>query len=63
MTSARSVLIVEDGGLLTTVQDTGRWGYQHYGVSVSGAMDPAAHRLMTDPKYRMATVLPDGSYR
>ena len=44
MTSAGSGLIVEDGGLLTTVQDAGRWGYQHYGVSVSGAMDPAAHR-------------------
>lgn len=26
-------------GLLTTVQDKGRYGYQRYGVSVSGAMD------------------------
>jgi antagonist of KipI len=32
-------------GLLTTVQDLGRWGYQASGVSVSGAMDPFAHRL------------------
>ncbi len=32
-------------GLLTTVQDCGRWGHQSIGVSVSGAMDPFAHRL------------------
>lgn len=44
MTGSGRALVVEDAGLLTTVQDTGRWGRQHYGVSVSGAMDPAAHR-------------------
>ena len=27
-------------GLLTTVQDLGRIGYQQFGVSVSGVMDP-----------------------
>ena len=32
-------------GLLTTVQDSGRWGHQAQGVPVSGAMDPVAHRL------------------
>ncbi len=32
-------------GLLTTVQDSGRWGYQDQGVPVSGPMDPVAHRL------------------
>ena len=32
-------------GLLTTVQDLGRWGYQASGVPVSGPMDPFAHRL------------------
>lgn len=32
-------------GLMTTVQDLGRYGYQQYGVSVSGAMDYAAARL------------------
>ena len=32
-------------GLLTTVQDTGRWGYQGLGVPVSGPMDAVAHRL------------------
>lgn len=31
-------------GLLTTVQDLGRFGYQKYGVVVSGAMDPFALR-------------------
>jgi antagonist of KipI len=31
-------------GLLTTVQDSGRWGHQASGVSVSGAMDIGAHR-------------------
>lgn len=35
---------VDDPGLLTTVQDGGRWGYQHLGVPVAGPMDPAAHR-------------------
>jgi antagonist of KipI len=35
---------VLDGGLLTTVQDTGRFGFQRYGVPVSGAMDPFALR-------------------
>jgi antagonist of KipI len=31
-------------GLLTTVQDLGRWGYQHRGVSVAGPMDLRSHR-------------------
>jgi antagonist of KipI len=32
-------------GLLTTVQDRGRWGLQAYGVSVAGPMDPCSHRV------------------
>ena len=32
-------------GLLTTVQDLGRWGYQALGVPVAGPMDPCSHRL------------------
>ena len=32
-------------GLLTTVQDLGRWGWQSRGVPVAGPMDPRAHRL------------------
>ena len=32
-------------GLLTTVQDSGRWGYQDLGVPSSGPMDFVAHRL------------------
>lgn len=35
---------VLDGGMLTTVQDTGRAGYQRYGVPVAGAMDVFALR-------------------
>lgn len=31
---------VEHPGLLTTLQDTGRHGYQHLGLSPGGAMDP-----------------------
>ena len=31
-------------GLLTTIQDRGRYGYQKYGVPVSGAMDQFAMR-------------------
>ena len=29
-------------GLLTTLQDMGRFGYQHLGIPVSGALDPVA---------------------
>lgn len=39
-----TVLIVKPG-LLTTVQDLGRWGWQSRGVGVAGPMDPFAHRL------------------
>jgi KipI family sensor histidine kinase inhibitor len=35
---------VLDGGMLTTVQDTGRAGYQRFGVPVAGAMDVFALR-------------------
>jgi antagonist of KipI len=31
-------------GVLTTVQDMGRWGWQNQGVPVGGPMDPRAHR-------------------
>ena len=34
-----------DPGLLTTIQDRGRYGYQRYGVPVSGAMDQFAFRM------------------
>lgn len=40
-----SVLVVERPGLLTTVQDQGRWGLQHLGVPVSGWMDDWSARL------------------
>ena len=36
---------VENGGLLTTVQDEGRFCWQQYGVMVSGAMDQESMRL------------------
>src|SRR5687768_12856022 len=32
-------------GLLTTIQDRGRWGFQSRGVPVAGPMDAYAHRL------------------
>ncbi|MBU8893809.1 MAG: biotin-dependent carboxyltransferase family protein [Bacteroidales bacterium] len=32
-------------GIQTTVQDTGRWGYQQYGMPVSGAMDTYSLQL------------------
>ena len=44
---------VEQPGLMTTVQDGGRWGRQHEGVPVSGAMDRAsfgdANRAVGNP--------------
>jgi antagonist of KipI len=36
---------VERAGLLTTVQDLGRWGHQHEGVSPCGAMDELSFRV------------------
>ena len=39
------LLEVLDGGILTTVQDLGRTGYQRYGVPQSGALDPYALRV------------------
>jgi antagonist of KipI len=40
-----SALIVDGPGMLTTVQDLGRRGYQALGVPVSGAMDTWSARL------------------
>jgi KipI family sensor histidine kinase inhibitor len=36
---ARRAVAIVQPGLMTTVQDGGRWGHQHDGVPVSGAMD------------------------
>lgn len=38
-------LIVEHGGLFTTVQDLGRPGYRRFGLPRGGAMDPLALRV------------------
>ena len=38
-------LLVVRPGMLTTVQDLGRWGRQDRGVPVAGPMDPYSHRL------------------
>lgn len=40
-----SLLTVVRPGLLTTIQDAGRWGRQGSGVPVSGPMDSYSHRL------------------
>jgi biotin-dependent carboxylase-like uncharacterized protein len=38
-------LVVGNPGMLTTVQDLGRWGYQQAGMPVAGAMDADALRI------------------
>ena len=38
------VLKILRPGMLTTVQDDGRWGFQAYGVPVSGPMDAESHQ-------------------
>src|SRR6478609_8357453 len=38
-------LLVVRPGMLTTIQDPGRWGHQHSGVPVAGPMDWYSHRL------------------
>ncbi|NOL49174.1 biotin-dependent carboxyltransferase family protein [Pelistega europaea] len=39
-----SITVIKPG-MLTTIQDSGRWGYQQLGVPVTGAMDSNALRL------------------
>ena len=41
---SRQILEIIEPGLLTTIQDRGRYGYQRFGVPVSGAMDTFALR-------------------
>ena len=36
---------VNSPGMLSTVQDLGRWGFQNLGVPVAGPMDRFSHRL------------------
>jgi len=46
-------------GMLSTLQDGGRYGFQHFGVPVSGAMDSFSHRIaniLTDNKTDEATL-------
>jgi antagonist of KipI len=40
-----AALVVVRPGMLTTVQDLGRWGHQSSGVPVAGPMDGYSHRL------------------
>ena len=40
-----AAIVVVKPGMLTTIQDEGRWGLQARGVPVAGPMDPASHRL------------------
>lgn len=40
-----AALTVVRSGMLTTIQDEGRWGFQHLGVPVAGPMDWYSHRL------------------
>ena len=40
-----SAFTVAKPGMMTTVQDLGRVGYQGLGVPVAGPMDPYSHRL------------------
>lgn len=44
MQPAFPALQILDPGFLTSVQDPGRWGWQQYGVSPGGALDPLALR-------------------
>src|SRR4051812_33152380 len=38
-------LRVHRAGILSTLQDRGRYGYQRYGMPVGGVMDEHSHRL------------------
>ncbi|WP_026694449.1 biotin-dependent carboxyltransferase family protein [Peribacillus kribbensis] len=39
------MITIKKPGLLTSVQDLGRYGFQKYGVIASGAMDTRSHRI------------------
>lgn len=39
------MITIRKPGLLSSIQDLGRYGFQKYGVIASGAMDPTAHRM------------------
>ncbi|GAA0314919.1 biotin-dependent carboxyltransferase family protein [Oceanobacillus oncorhynchi subsp. oncorhynchi] len=41
----KEILEVMKPGLSTSIQDTGRVGYQKYGIPTAGAMDTFAHRI------------------
>jgi len=41
-----SVVHVIKPGMLTTIQDAGRWGFQSRGVPVAGPMDPVSYRFV-----------------
>lgn len=43
--TSSGALRVISSGMLTTIQDLGRWGFQAWGVPVAGPMDPWSHRL------------------
>jgi antagonist of KipI len=45
VTATSAELLIVKPGLMTTVQDLGRWGLQARGVSVAGPMDPPSHRV------------------
>ena len=38
-------IVIENPGILTTVQDEGRFGYQQFGVSPAGPMDARSFRI------------------
>ncbi len=42
---SKSAIIIEVAGLMSTVQDMGRFGYQRFGMSVGGAMDQLSMQL------------------
>jgi antagonist of KipI len=39
-------ILIQKAGILTTVQDTGRSGFRHYGINPNGVMDTAAASLI-----------------
>ena len=39
------MITIHKPGLLSNIQDLGRYGFQKYGVITSGAMDSIAHRI------------------
>ena len=54
-------IVVENPGVLTTIQDKGRYGYEQFGVSPSGPMDLESFQIANILVGNSRVIVPTGS--